>query len=242
MLLRSEALVNRMANDLNGVVAIAMNHKAGDDDHRLVHHTADHMDAALSLCVLGLPTFIDNKSNGLISMIALLPKKKPRGAKQQQRKAPVVGGTPSRKNSTKPKDPKRDTSVPFDEMKRLMQVYGPAKTLRKSNRASNDDIEAARPASIRRKFYRWFPDFRERFVKSPVDGRYAPKAGHWEEMRYREAMRKMDEEILAKKRNDKRCNYGITKPFERLDPSAGFAKGQRARIQGLWDSQKHFNH
>ncbi|KAL7547945.1 hypothetical protein ACHAWF_011214 [Thalassiosira exigua] len=114
--------------------------------------------------------------------------------------------TTSRKNSMKPKDPRRDTCISFEEMKRLMRVYGPIKALR--NRASKELGRAAKPESIRRKFYRWFPDFHERFAKTTV-GWYAPKAGHEEEMRYREAMRKRDQELLVKKRNDKRYNFGF---------------------------------
>ena len=113
---------------------------------------------------------------------------------------------PLRKNNMKPKDPKRDTSVSFEEMKRLMRVYGPIKALR--SRAVKDAGKAAKSGSIRRKFYRWFPDFNERFVKTS-DGWYSPKAGHQEEMIYREAVRKMDKEVLVKKRNDTRFNGGV---------------------------------
>ena len=35
--------------------------------------------------------------------------------------------TPQRKNNMKPRDSKRDTSVSFEEMQRIMQVYGPIK-------------------------------------------------------------------------------------------------------------------
>lgn len=51
--------------------------------------------------------------------------------------------------------------------------------------------------------YRWFPDFNERFAKTP-EGRYAPKAGHEQEMEYRETMRSLDLELLVKKRRGKR--------------------------------------
>ena len=154
-----------------------------------------------------MPPHIIDKPDGF-SMADTLPKKKPQRARQ--RKAPV-GGTPSRKNKMKPKDPKRDTSLSFEEMKRLMQVYGPIKAPR--NRASENNEWAVKPESVRRKFCRWFPDFSERFVKSP-GGWYMPKAaGHQHEMNYREAKqreihyraakRKMDQEILVKKRNGK---------------------------------------
>ena len=54
-----------------------------------------------------------------------------------------------------------------------------------------------------RKFYRWFPDFEERFEKTS-EGRYQPKHGHEHEMSYREEMRKQDQQILVQKRNMKR--------------------------------------
>ena len=118
-----------------------------------------------------------------------------------------AGGQKSRvapaKYNMKPKDPKRDTSVPFDEMKRLMRVYGPIKCLR--NRTPKDSGRSTKTESIKRKFYRWFPDFEERFEKTP-DGWYKPKLGHEHEMLYREEMRKKDQELLVKKRNSKRCN------------------------------------
>jgi len=105
------------------------------------------------------------------------------------------------KHNVKTKDPKRDTSVPFDEMKRLMRVYGSLKCLR--NRTPVDSGRTAKMESVKRKFYRWFPDLDERFVRTP-EGWYKPKGGHEEEMRRREIMRKEDQECLVKKRNSKR--------------------------------------
>lgn len=136
------------------------------------------------------------------SSLALLPKKQ-----QDTKKERAAANVASHKNKMKPKDPKRDTSVSFEEMKRLMRVYGPIKALR--NRASKDTGKGTKPESIRRKFYRWFPDFNERFVKTS-DGWVTPKAGHQQEMQYRESMRKIDQEILVKKRNEKRYKYGLT--------------------------------
>ena len=107
----------------------------------------------------------------------------------------------STKYNMKPKDPKRDTSVSFDEMKRLMRVYGSLKCLR--NRTPKDSGKTVKLESIKRKFYRWFPDFEERFEKTP-EGWYQPKIGHEQEMRYREEMRRQDQQILVKKRNSRR--------------------------------------
>jgi len=112
-------------------------------------------------------------------------------------KAADVGSVPIKKRQ-RPKVPKRDTSVSLEEMKRLMRVYGPVKVLR--NRGTTGTEQSVKPDSIRRKFYRWFPDFNERFAKTP-EGWYVPKAGHEHEMEYREAMRKMDQEVLIRKRS-----------------------------------------
>lgn len=144
-----------------------------------------------------------SEETGRYDILNLLSKK-PNGAKQQNSNATATAA--QRKNNMKPKDPKRDTSVTFEEMKRLMRVYGPIKALR--NRAVKDTGKAAKPESIRRKFYRWFPDFNERFVKT-VDGWFTPKVGHRQEMQYREMMRCMDQDSLVKKRNDKRYHCGI---------------------------------
>ena len=89
------------------------------------------------------------------------------------------------------------------EMKRLMRVYGSLKCLR--NRTPKDPDKAAKVESVKRKFYRWFPDLDERFERTE-EGWYQPKAGHEEEMAYRERMRKSDQEKLVKKRVTKRAS------------------------------------
>ena len=106
-----------------------------------------------------------------------------------------------RKYTRKPRDTKRDTAVSFDEMKRLMRVYGPIKCQR--NRTPKDSGKTMKIESIRRKFYRWFPDFEERFQKT-LDGWYKPKFGHEAEMAHREDMRKRDHDLLVRKRNSTR--------------------------------------
>ena len=45
-------------------------------------------------------------------------------AAKTKKAAPKKAKAAPSKYNVKPKDPKRDTSVPFDEMKRLMRVYG----------------------------------------------------------------------------------------------------------------------
>ncbi|KAL7545439.1 hypothetical protein ACHAWF_008788 [Thalassiosira exigua] len=125
-----------------------------------------------------------------------------------KKSAPKKAPRPAKYN-VKPKDPKRDTSVPFDEMKRLMRVYGSLKCLR--NRTPVDSGKAAKPDSIKRKFYRWFPDLDNRFIRTP-EGWYRPRAGHEEEMKYRESMRKGDQDTLVKKRNSKRASTKMNAP------------------------------
>eukprot|EP00581_Thalassiosira_minuscula_P010510 CAMPEP_0183710140 /NCGR_PEP_ID=MMETSP0737-20130205/5969_1 /TAXON_ID=385413 /ORGANISM="Thalassiosira miniscula, Strain CCMP1093" /LENGTH=221 /DNA_ID=CAMNT_0025938363 /DNA_START=223 /DNA_END=888 /DNA_ORIENTATION=- len=127
----------------------------------------------------------------------------------KKKAAPKKARSASAKYNVKPRDPKRDTSVPFDEMKRLMRVYGSLKCLR--NRTPVDSGRTAKMESVKRKFYRWFPDLDERFVRTP-EGWYKPKAGHEEEMRYREEMRKEDQESLVKKRNSKRSSAKLSAP------------------------------
>jgi len=98
---------------------------------------------------------------------------------------------------TKAAAKRADRGVPFDEMRRLMQVYGSIKCLRK--RQTPGGAENTKIDSVKRKFYRWFPDLEERFEKDE-EGFYRPKFGHEFEMRFREDMRTKDGEILTKKR------------------------------------------
>ena len=92
--------------------------------------------------------------------------------------------------------------VPFEEMTRLMAEYGPIKTQRKSKCCPDECGTAgnAKTDSIRRKFYRWFPDFEERFIRNCDGLTYRPKAGHDEEVEYRRTMREMDKQSLVHKR------------------------------------------
>ncbi|KAL7552723.1 hypothetical protein ACHAWF_015956 [Thalassiosira exigua] len=104
---------------------------------------------------------------------------------------------PSKTCTPRHKESKHDP-VSFEEMKRLMRVYGPTKCLR--NRSPNESGKFTKVHSVKRKFYRWFPDLHERFVLQ-AGGWYMPKIGHEEEMRYREELRMKDQQLLAAKRN-----------------------------------------
>ena len=153
------------------------------------------------------PTVFSSAANGQTTMTAVI-------ATQATENAPPRGALPlplppKKARPVKPKDASRDTSVPFDEMKRLMRVYGSLKCLR--NRLPVDAGKAAKAESIKRKFYRWFPDLEERFVRTE-DGWYRPKAGHEEEMQYREAMRRGDQDCLVKKRSAKRSSTKLNVP------------------------------
>ncbi|KAL7463920.1 hypothetical protein ACHAXS_004273 [Conticribra weissflogii] len=123
-------------------------------------------------------------------------------------KSKTVTKAPSapKKYTQKPRDPRRDTAVSFEEMKRLMRVYGSLKCLRNRTPSGN----TTKNESIKRKFYRWFPDFDERFEKTP-EGWYRPKFGHEAEMAYREESRRMDQESLVRKRNSKRLKAAAEK-------------------------------
>ena len=112
---------------------------------------------------------------------------------------PSTAPVKARRRSTKKTD--RGRGVSFAEMQRLMRVYGSIKCLRKRNGPE----ENMKMDSAKRKFYRWFPDFEERFEKDPEASvgsaaAYRPKAGHEAEISYREEMRRVDGENLAMKR------------------------------------------
>eukprot|EP00584_Thalassiosira_punctigera_P016451 CAMPEP_0172548272 /NCGR_PEP_ID=MMETSP1067-20121228/17609_1 /TAXON_ID=265564 ORGANISM="Thalassiosira punctigera, Strain Tpunct2005C2" /NCGR_SAMPLE_ID=MMETSP1067 /ASSEMBLY_ACC=CAM_ASM_000444 /LENGTH=203 /DNA_ID=CAMNT_0013335471 /DNA_START=133 /DNA_END=744 /DNA_ORIENTATION=- len=120
----------------------------------------------------------------------------------------IKGKLPPKKrlNSFKAKESKRDPKVSFEEMKRLMRVYGPTKCLR--NRTPKEG-NCAKILSVKRKFYRWFPDFHERFVLQSPGEWYRPKIGHEQEMKFREELRKKDQQLLAAKRNAKKTGSKI---------------------------------
>ena len=101
---------------------------------------------------------------------------------------------------------RNDRSVPFEEMRRLMQIYGSIKCLRKRQTAGGDDN--TKVDSVKRKFYRWFPDLEERFFKD-TDGYFRPRFGHEFELGYRREMRAKDGELLSKKRARCRSNTKI---------------------------------
>ena len=102
----------------------------------------------------------------------------------------------------------KKSAVAFSEMLRLMNTYGSVKCLRNHHKKKGDDINNAKDDSVRRKFYRWFPDLDERFERDS-EGLYHPKLGHEFEVDYRERMRKLDGEVLAAKRTGSRKEHLI---------------------------------
>mmetsp|Transcript_13159 Transcript_13159/g.27003 ORF Transcript_13159/g.27003 Transcript_13159/m.27003 type:complete len:157 (+) Transcript_13159:156-626(+) len=123
--------------------------------------------AAISLCSLGLgrdtPSTLDPPQTGIAAAndgqtrtVVSAPSIQPFLAPVAPTSTDAIkteASAPRRKYNVKPRDPKRDTSVTFDEMKRLMRVYGPIKCQRV--RTPKDSGKYAKPESIRRKFYRW---------------------------------------------------------------------------------------
>jgi len=154
--------------------------------------------SSLSVCIPA-PPLLEIVPNPVIVNGAV---KLQEGTYHQTQHYSTMARSPPSKNNVKPKDPRRDTSIPFDEMQRLMRVYGSLKCLR--NRQPVDSGRAVKTESIKRKFYRWFPDLEERFCRTEEG--YVPKAGHEEEMRYREMKRRGDQDILVKKRATKRMS------------------------------------
>jgi len=105
--------------------------------------------------------------------------------------------------------------VPYEEMERLMNVYGALKAVRnrgakpnKKDGENNNNCQVVKRDSIKRKFYRWFPDLEQRFSRSE-DGKYQPIHGHEQEVKYRKEMREKSFESVAKKRAraNQRNNY-----------------------------------
>lgn len=89
--------------------------------------------------------------------------------------------------------------VPYEEMERLMNTYGSIKSLRNRGVKSGKTNGDLKKDSIKRKFYRWFPDLEERFCPDK-DGRFQPIHGHEHEVKYRKEMRSKSSDLVAKKR------------------------------------------
>ena len=91
-------------------------------------------------------------------------------------------------------------SIPFGEMRRLMTTYGSIKCLRKRQKKSASEDHCTKIDSVKRKFYRWFPDLDERFTRNVNTGMYFPNVGHEAELQYRQMMRMKDGQNLSQKR------------------------------------------
>jgi len=127
---------------------------------------------------------------------------------------------PSKRKSSKPYK-RQSKTVPFDEMRRLMRVYGSVSCVRKRRRKCGEDggggceddgtggCGGEKAESVKRRFYRWFPDLDERFervdppagmVEGGAQPHYRPRYGHETEMAYRAERRREDGEALSEKR------------------------------------------
>lgn len=162
----------------------------------------------------------------MISGPSISPKPKPK-KKTAATTTATTATTKSKKNTTtvtKPNEAatksknKGRRSISFDEMCRLMSIYGSTKCLRKrkastssSNNNNNNGQSTAEIISTKRKFYRWFPDLESRFTCNPTTGQYEPNIGHEAEIQYRLDMRKKDGQVLTKKRvkSRKERNTGV---------------------------------
>mmetsp|Transcript_11989 Transcript_11989/g.18456 ORF Transcript_11989/g.18456 Transcript_11989/m.18456 type:complete len:421 (-) Transcript_11989:145-1407(-) len=112
------------------------------------------------------------------------------------------------KKSTSVKKVRGRDAVPFEEMERLMNLYGSIKALRirgaakkKGSAEEGDKKVPLKKDSIKRKFYRWFPNFEERFTIDE-NGHYQPVNGHEYEMKYRAEMRQKSMTVVVNKRSD----------------------------------------
>ncbi|KAL7479363.1 hypothetical protein ACHAWX_000139 [Stephanocyclus meneghinianus] len=161
-------------------------------------------DAAMSLVSLGRASPVDmNSACVSVTSHPPLPPNATPSHSNDDSSPPLKKSKSGSKYTVKPRDPKRDTGIPLSEMQRLMRVYGPIKCLR--NRTPKESGKDLKQDSIKRKFYRWFPDFDTRFERTG-EGWFKPKFGHEEEMQYRAEMRKRDQDALVKKRNTKRSS------------------------------------
>eukprot|EP00956_Cyclotella_meneghiniana_P014606 scaffold21961_cov67-Cyclotella_meneghiniana.AAC.5 len=132
------------------------------------------------------------------------------------------------------KAPFRNGLISVEEMTRLMRVYGPIKSTRESKKSA--DKKPVKLLSIKRKFYRWFPDFDDRqewFVQTK-EGWYQPKIGHEAEMKYREAKRLEDEMAIIKYRVARRKENALKKKLaQRVEEAAGCTTAVRFLMQYL---------
>jgi len=103
-----------------------------------------------------------------------------------------------------------------------MNVYGALKAVRNRSAKSSKKEDSKKEGedmgegkgcqvkreSIKRKFYRWFPDLEQRFFRTE-EGQYQPIHGHEQEVSYRKQMREKSFESVAQKRAraNQRNNY-----------------------------------
>lgn len=116
------------------------------------HPHAKENAAALSLCIMSKPS--SNSSSQSMSA----PASAVRVVPPTHFLAPVCPSLHSPVTKTPPPKVQKERSfhISVEEMSRLMRVYGPIKSVRVRN---TDRSKPTKETSIKRKFYRWFPDF-----------------------------------------------------------------------------------
>ena len=118
-----------------------------------------------------------------------------------------------------------------------MNVYGSIKSLRnrgtkKKNGGEDEEVSACvevKKDSIKRKFYRWFPDLEERFRRNKA-GQYQPIHGHEYEIQYRKQMREKSTELVARKRastNKRNNNQGSGRPIVEEDTDLSLPRADK---------------
>ena len=196
--------------DANAAMSLCVLSNGRGKNHHLVSPTPMDMDYPSVLpseeTTISLPNVIIEEESTSISMklthdfqavVAINPS---RVLNYSNCSTKALSLQPKKKRLSRGKYVKKFYPVSIKEMKRLMHVYGPIKCSRNRKSLCNHQKDT----SVKRKFYRWFEDFNERFEMTE-NGRFIPKYGHEYEMKYREDMRKKDQQVLTKKRCAKRC-------------------------------------
>lgn len=206
-------MIGMQQQDTDAAMSLCVLSGGSRDEHHLVSPTPMDMEypqtlSHTSAAAITLPNIVEDEPAPVIANLdqefqANVYTNSAHALNSSNAETTKVSPTSPKKKGKRGTYNKRVHPVSFDEMKKLMRVYGPIKCLRQRNSSARLDSHT-KDTSIKRKFYRWFPDFNERFEMTE-GGRFIPKYGHEEEMKYREAMRKSDQQVLIKKRCLKRC-------------------------------------
>ena len=120
---------------------------------------AKESEAALSLCIMSKPSSSSSSpsaSDAPVPPAHLSPAYPSLHPPMAQVPPPILQ---NKRSFPGTKAPMQNGSVAVEEMSRLMRVYGPIKSVRVR---STDKSKPTKVMSVKRKFYRWFPDFDSR--------------------------------------------------------------------------------